>query len=154
MSRSVRTWLNQFRNPDPSPQHERLADQRGVVYWLQSIADAEGRPAYLRLFYRGKRLACEGCLNVVILTWDLPDRLYLNEICLPPKQQGAGLGSQLLRRIITLAKQQGVRSIRGDIAQRDMESTPGLLDWYRRYGFRVEPPTKTSYAHCIVLDLI
>lgn len=151
---SIQKWLDRFLNQMPSPQHEPLVDRRGVVYWLKIRVNEEAGTMYLDIVYRREGTGCGGDSNVVKLMWESLDRLRINDICLAPQYRRAGLGSELLRRVILLAEQKGIRSIHGDIGQDDLKRWPGLLGWYQHHGFRVEPPTGTSYAHSIVLDLI
>lgn len=50
-----------------------------------------------------------------------------------------GVGSALLSLIVRMASKQGLREITGSLSPRDLESNPGLPDWYRHRGFTVRP---------------
>jgi GNAT superfamily N-acetyltransferase len=53
--------------------------------------------------------------------------------------RGQGIGSALLKMIITWANQKGIREIVGEISAVDLKPNPKLIDWYLRHGFTFEP---------------
>ena len=70
--------------------------------------------------------------------------------------RGRGLGAALLRFLIGLARERGIKRIRGSVVQQDVEETPFLLTWYKKNGFQVLPPTPEELPHAIArvqLDL-
>ena len=56
----------------------------------------------------------------------------------PRNYRGKGLGGYLLRKVIEVARNQGIKKICGDIEQEDLKATPYLIDWYKSYGFKKE----------------
>src|SRR2546422_10818945 len=53
----------------------------------------------------------------------------LKWLYLLPQRQGAGIGSQLLRRLESIGWEAGLNSIR-------LHSAPGAVEFYRRHGYR------------------
>jgi GNAT superfamily N-acetyltransferase len=58
----------------------------------------------------------------------------------PWRLRGLGIGSRLLGRVLQEADAAGFREIRGSVMAADIQAWPGLLNWYRRYGFGVTEP--------------
>ncbi|NEP42518.1 MAG: GNAT family N-acetyltransferase, partial [Okeania sp. SIO2H7] len=56
----------------------------------------------------------------------------------PKNYRGKGLGSYLLRKMIEVARNQGIKKIYGDIEAEDLKATPYLIDWYKSFGFKKE----------------
>ena len=56
-----------------------------------------------------------------------------------------GLGTKLLDLSIEHAKERNVQCIYGSVMQDDIARTPGLVEWYERYGFQRCGP----YSGCI-----
>lgn len=52
-----------------------------------------------------------------------------------------GLGTHLLNFVITSACKRGIKRIYGTITQKDVINTPGLTNWYKKYGFQINLPT-------------
>jgi hypothetical protein len=51
--------------------------------------------------------------------------------------RGQGLGTFLLRSLITYTQEQGFQDIQGQVFQADLENTPYLLRWYQQQGFQL-----------------
>ncbi len=58
----------------------------------------------------------------------------------PWSARGHGVGRELLKRVLAEADVSGVRETWGSVMSNDVESTPHLLDWYKRLGFSVAEP--------------
>lgn len=57
--------------------------------------------------------------------------------------RGRGIGTELLMKVVQEAQKAGIVEIYGSVVQEDLDSFPGLLDWYERFGFDVlEPDTE------------
>lgn len=52
-----------------------------------------------------------------------------------------GLGTAMLKYVISSAEKNGAEAICGDVTPKDAENTPYLIEWYRKHGFiiRSEP---------------
>lgn len=75
----------------------------------------------------------------------------------PTDYRRKGLGTYLLKSIIKLAKTQGIKEIYGSLTEQDIEANPNLINWYQKYGFKLEAPTseevKTAkYRICLYLN--
>jgi len=51
-----------------------------------------------------------------------------------------GIGSMMLQHFLNWCKETGISEVFGSVTQSDLEVSPWLLDWYRRYGFDVSSP--------------
>ncbi|MEW6498837.1 MAG: GNAT family N-acetyltransferase [Cyanobacteriota bacterium] len=71
---------------------------------------------------------------------NLEDRIkafFLND---PKTYRRLGLGSELLKIVIEKAQKSGVQCLYGRVTQQDFKDNPNLLNWYKKFGFCVEPP--------------
>ena len=57
--------------------------------------------------------------------------------------RGQGIGSKLLTEFLTICRSRGVTQVIGAVVQRDIDATPGLLDWYARHGFQKRAPSES-----------
>ena len=53
-----------------------------------------------------------------------------------------GIGNRLMDRLIKEARGLGIFEIWGSVTEGGVNASPFLLDWYRRFGFEVEPADK------------
>ena len=60
----------------------------------------------------------------------------------PKNYRIKGLGTYLLKYIIDLARSKGVQKIHGSLTKDDIDENPNLINWYKKYGFRIEHPTR------------
>jgi GNAT superfamily N-acetyltransferase len=57
--------------------------------------------------------------------------------------RGQGIGSKLLTEFLTICRRRGVTQVIGAVVQRDMDATPGLLNWYALHGFQKRAPSES-----------
>jgi GNAT superfamily N-acetyltransferase len=55
-----------------------------------------------------------------------------------------GLGTELLKSLLVIARENQVKQVRGSIIKLDIIRTPNLIEWYEKRGFRKGP----SYPGC------
>lgn len=67
----------------------------------------------------------------------------------PKTYRGKGLGTALLQQVIATSKDLSIQQIHGSVTQADLDTTPHLLDWFKRHGFQVEPPTEQDAKNAI-----
>ena len=81
--------------------------------------------------------------------WPVLPRLLLSLLGRrrPWNLRGRGIGRELLTGILKAADSAGIRTIWGRVTADDLKETPGLLDWYRRYGFAVSDPDEECRDH-------
>ena len=75
----------------------------------------------------------------------------------PVNYQKNGLGSYLLKTIIKIAKTKKARKIYGSVTKSDLAANSNLINWYKKYGFKIEPPTgnetcDAAHRICLYLD--
>ena len=64
---------------------------------------------------------------------DRPDVAVFNQLAVAPAYQGSGLGHRLMACAETRARELGAAEIACETAQSEV----GLIDWYKRQGYRV-----------------
>jgi GNAT superfamily N-acetyltransferase len=65
-----------------------------------------------------------------------------------------GLGTALLKTVIAYARDNGLRTIKGEITRSDYEQNPTLPDWYCARGFSVDLfPDGSGLVARIAMDL-
>jgi hypothetical protein len=67
----------------------------------------------------------------------------------PKTYRGNGLGTALLKQVMATAQDLGIHTIYGSVTQADLDTTPYLLDWYKRQGFQVEKPTGEGLKNAV-----
>lgn len=67
----------------------------------------------------------------------------------PINYRQRGLGTQLLQFAINEARKHGARKIYGSLVQEDVDSTPNLINWYKKHGFEVGDPLDKSVSNAI-----
>ncbi len=55
----------------------------------------------------------------------------------PASCRGQGIGSMLLEKVLTAAREQGFELAYGTLTKGDIARNPFLADWYRRHGFEL-----------------
>jgi hypothetical protein len=65
--------------------------------------------------------------------------------------RGRGLGAILIKALIQYAREQGIRSLQGEVFRQDIENTPRLLDWYQRQGFELRTPDPTDKPDVVAI---
>ncbi len=75
----------------------------------------------------------------------------------PTNYRQKGLGTYLLKMIINWAKHKGVHKIIGAVTQEDINDNPNLINWYKKHGFQIKPPTgnepcTAKHRICLYLD--
>jgi hypothetical protein len=159
-------------------ENVRIEDNKGLRYHLRINHgfNRDGSPfSTIINVYRDGREAHAGHANVLfrsssdallgdlIIHDEVPalniiDRFYLLSHPFEPiRYRRRGLGTVLLKYIIDLARAKGVRTLHGSLTDQDLDSNPNLLNWYRKHGFAIEPPTRDEvdsamYRACLYLD--
>ncbi len=72
--------------------------------------------------------------------------------------RGRGIGSQLLKLVISESKKVGADKIWGSVVESDLQQNGDLLGWYQRHGFQVLEPdgrdrNVTQAVKMVVLSL-
>jgi hypothetical protein len=75
----------------------------------------------------------------------------------PNNYQRRGLGTKILKYLIETAKLKGVKTLHTSLTEDDITQNPNLIDWHRKHGFKIEPPTKDEvssavYRACLYFD--
>lgn len=60
--------------------------------------------------------------------------------------QGQGIGTGLLTEFLSICRSRDVSQVIGAVVQHDLNATPGLLDWYARYGFQRRVPSESPLS--------
>lgn len=152
-----------------------IKDRCGEKYPLKAVKHPDGT-IHLELTYRGD--------YVGLVKWTLrpPAIMEVNDLQIrddsePPIQEESimerlikqarlkgeiknyrrkGLGTELLKLLLDLARENRVKQVRGSIVKLDTIRTLNLIEWYEKRGFRKGPPypgcIKTAIAW-IYLDL-
>jgi GNAT superfamily N-acetyltransferase len=144
-----------------------IRDRDGEKYSLKAVKHPDGT-IHLELTYRGDWVG--------LVKWTLhpPDIMVVEDICIrddsEPHIPGEsivehsikqarlkgeiknyrrrGLGTELLKLLLDLARENKVKQVRGSIIKLDAIKTPNLIEWYEKRGFRRGP----SYPGCIGKD--
>lgn len=58
----------------------------------------------------------------------------------PPKLRGLGIGTDLLRRFLQWADDEGVPEVWGEVTKAALMENRDLLGWYRKHLFKVQDP--------------
>jgi GNAT superfamily N-acetyltransferase len=136
-----------------------VADKDGRPYEL--TVETTGDMLFLRLRHQGEQVGYANCVrdgdslclcDLIIeepIKAGLLGSLQRKLTGQPSNYRGRGLGTILLQQVLSTAKETGVKEIHGSIVQDDVDTTPHLLDWYKRYGFRVEKPTEQDARRAI-----
>lgn len=69
------------------------------------------------------------------------DRLQLCDIHVDERCRGSGVGGGLLGFVLAAATAAGIREVWGLVTNDDLKRSSGLVNWYAKNGFRVEPAT-------------
>jgi len=75
----------------------------------------------------------------------------------PTNYRKKKLGTHLLRYIIELGRNEGIKKIYGSLTHKDISDNPNIVEWYQKYGFKLEKPTSgeignAKYRICLYLD--
>lgn len=73
------------------------------------------------------------------LTWHQPSVMQLGDLYVDKSYRNQGLGRELVKLIVAIARGQGCSLIEGTVLLRDTRATPFLLAWLARQGFAVVP---------------
>jgi ribosomal protein S18 acetylase RimI-like enzyme len=86
------------------------------------------------------QLECQGVeAGYVEISWSGDDHISDFGIMIEPAFRKMGLGSVLLRALISEARARSVVQIEGFVRRSDLDAQPYLLRWYERHGFTVTP---------------
>jgi hypothetical protein len=108
--------------------------------WL--VGEGKGVPRSSTIFWL-QDIAIANQVNQPLLPgWVIWRPGLRNELPQPINYRGRGLGSVLLRQLISYARERTFQSIQGQVFQADIENTPYLLRWYRQHGFEILPATE------------
>lgn len=140
----------------------QIEDKQGNVYVVNIVSDdATAFSAYISF---GK--ICVGRINWVIddnNVMTLADLVIFDRIVRrplwsrllpfltrkPPNFRQRGLGSAMLRYVISQAEKLEVEAISGFVTSDDLRETPYLLEFYRQHGFTVRHNATQSTATII-----
>jgi GNAT superfamily N-acetyltransferase len=77
--------------------------------------------------------------DVLFKIQETPDELYLGMVLVPAKKRGKGLADKFMKKMIQLAKENGLKRIRLNVsdAYSDDMSNEDLIKWYKKYGFKL-----------------
>ncbi len=123
-------WRARKLRPARGPYDRLVRGHRGSEGWLAMPADG-ALPGRVWLY------CDEMPAGMLDLDWE-GNSIENFGILIEPNYRGLGLGSGLLRELISLAGDYRAGTIRGIVRQADLEERPFLLSWYRRHGFTVE----------------
>jgi len=62
-----------------------------------------------------------------------------------------GIGTLLLKTLVTWCSENGFSEVFGTVVQKDLVSTPVLLDWYAQHGFEICPPDHRCLGNTVHL---
>jgi len=82
--------------------------------------------------------------NLAIALWQLVFKPQ------PVDYRRRGLGTELLRFAIAQARRCGIGRIYGSLMQEDIASNPNLVDWYKKHGFHIVPPTSENVPGAVM----
>jgi ribosomal-protein-alanine N-acetyltransferase len=82
--------------------------------------------------------------------WMIYDELHVNNLAIRPECRGRGLGSALLRHVLELGVERGVRQATLEVRR----SNAGAQALYRRMGFREVGVRRAYYTHPVEDALI
>jgi len=81
-----------------------------------------------------------------------------SDVELEPPYRRKGLGTKLVKLVITRLRERGVRHIYGSVPRSALEEFPEIVQWYERLGFKngerypVAVPGAVAYLHLDLLD--
>jgi hypothetical protein len=77
-----------------------------------------------------------------------PRRMFfLNWISRPMDLRGRGIGTMILKRVLSEAAAVGCTEVWGSVVRHDILEAPTLLAWYERNGFSVSEPDAECLAN-------
>ena len=130
-------WCHRLRfllNPAPGLEFEAVQDIQGRTYWLKQGDGGIGEIVVWRLFYRGDLVGEANGLRFAD-----EDNFDVGNLEVDPAHQKRRLGSLLLHRVEAEAQRQGASFVTGRIVAKDAAAFPGLLAWYQKQGYDVQP---------------
>lgn len=148
-----------MQNPIIRPQIE---DKQGNVYIVNIVSEGE----IVFSAYISFEKICVGRINWVIEennVMTLADLVIFDKVghrplwsrllpfltWKPPNFRQRGLGSAMLRYVISQAEKLEVEAISGFVTSDDLRETPYLLEFYRQHGFTVRHNATQSTATII-----
>ncbi|MEA5499433.1 GNAT family N-acetyltransferase [Limnoraphis robusta Tam1] len=112
------------------------------LYLIRCKRESEVARANCILESRGEMLIADIVINNNMEFASLNDKIFrLTHWNEPVDYRRKGLGTYLLQYIIDLAKTKGVNKIYGSLTEQDINENPNLINWYKKHGFKIEPPT-------------
>lgn len=142
-----------------SEQSEQfIFDNEGYQYMCVILNDELG--FYVILNHQNQEVGRANCMLLSPEEMSLEDIIMDNEVVHMPKNlwiailrklfnfkikpinyRRRGLGSELLKLVITHARQKGIKHIHGRVVKKDIANNSNLLQWYKKYGFKVGAAT-------------
>ncbi|MEP0880611.1 GNAT family N-acetyltransferase [Trichocoleus sp. ST-U3] len=146
-----------------------VGDKQGRQYQMKGDYDYESGLLVVKLQYQNNEV---GRLQCVV---DPPGEMKISDLIIsndddvveiprwrkvfklkPRNYRNKGLGTYLLKFALDFARQKGMRRIYGCLTHKDIATTPGLINWYKKHGFELEPPAPkdpSTTAHRISQQL-
>jgi GNAT superfamily N-acetyltransferase len=105
-------------------------DRFGCPYWITFVQKENNLQWYIQS--QTKRVGDIG------VSWIDKKVMRIGDIEIHhPRDRGRGLGTVLLKRVISFAKENNqVQKIVGKITSNDIQANPNLVIWYERHGFQ------------------
>jgi GNAT superfamily N-acetyltransferase len=123
------------------------------------LADANDDSVVIRAIHNGRRVGIlcgrfypQGLVHLeeVEITDALPlEQTWLDFLLRRTRTrcyQGQGIGTRLLTEFLSICRSRDVSQVIGAVVQHDLNATPGLLDWYARYGFQRRVPSESPLS--------
>jgi GNAT superfamily N-acetyltransferase len=130
----------------PGPQDERLTDRRGRPYWLRTRITDE-QIAFVHLFHQWGRA------GEALVALETSGIYLIGDLEIRDRFRNRGLGSALLGKVISMAREQGASIVYGNISAKDLAVTPRLLGFYERHGFTVQQAQDPKWVASVSLVL-
>ncbi|MBD1901262.1 GNAT family N-acetyltransferase [Trichocoleus sp. DQ-A3] len=147
-----------------------VKDKQGRQYQMKGDYDDESGLLVVKLQYQNNEV---GRLQCVV---DPPGEMKISDLIIsnddddvveiprwrkvfklkPRNYRNKGLGTYLLKFALDFARQKGMTHIYGCLTHKDIATTPGLINWYKKHGFELESPAPkdpSTTAHRISQQL-
>lgn len=65
--------------------------------------------------------------------------------------RGHGIGTSMVEHFLDWCRTNGKNEAYGTVVQKDLDETPGLLDWYQRHGFEIRTPDDRCLGNAVCM---
>jgi GNAT superfamily N-acetyltransferase len=134
-----------------------VKDKQGRQYQMKGDYDDETGLLVVKLRYQNQEVGRTQCILYPSGEMKIGDLIIFDDVVHTPKNlrqwlkqkvskpkpenyRNNGLGTHLLKFALDFAHLKGVKHVHGVLTQNDINTTPGLANWYRKYGFQLNPP--------------